>query len=434
MQIISRQSSIARVFSARELDQLCLEIGADLRDAELPAPSQREDHVVYVVTDLAKTGGHSRVLGDFIRAEDAKNHTILISNLLNILKLEEIKDLYAAQGLSIEVAPDVDLAERVRWLQRRLAEIKPRRTYMLLHHFDSVSVAAVQPDLVGELIYFHNCDHSLALGIHIPHALHVDFNAKSFYNCREKERVENNVVWPLVAEDLGHRVDRPFFARGHLTTCSSGGFEKFELTHYYQEQIPYAYRYETLVPHILKASGGTHIHIGTLSDRMLSIIRQGMSELDIPSDRFINIEFVPSLWSTLLELNIDVYIGSFPHGGGKATIEAMGAGMPLIIHSNYRSNFLSVEFEVYEGAVIWRKDLDLIDAVAAFATLSQLQLHARKSRSYYEENHTLELLQEKMSGRATAVLEKPNFHPWSMQAFLDEHAGLLAYVRSRLLA
>ena len=86
------------------------------------------------------------------------------------------------------------------------------------------------------------------------------------------------------------------FARGHLTTCSSGGFEKFELTHYHREQIPYAYRYEKLVPHILKASGGTHIHIGTLSERMLSIIRRGLDELAVSHDRFIHIEYVPNLW------------------------------------------------------------------------------------------------------------------------------------------
>ena len=73
------------------------------------------------------------MLADFIKAEGAPNHTILISNLLNTLKLDEVKDLYPAQ---IEVAPQVELAERVRWMQRRLAEIKPRKTYMLLHHFE----------------------------------------------------------------------------------------------------------------------------------------------------------------------------------------------------------------------------------------------------------------------------------------------------------
>ena len=132
-------------------------------------------------------------------------------------------------------------------------------------------------------------------------------------------------MWPLVAEDLGHRVDRPFLTRGHLTTCSSGGFEKFELTHYHREQIPYAYRYEKLVPHILKASGGTHIHIGTLSERMLSIIRRGLDELAVSHDRFIHIEYVPNLWAALLDLSVDAYVGSFPLGGGRATIEAMGA-------------------------------------------------------------------------------------------------------------
>ena len=159
----------------------------------------------------------------FIRAEDARTITVLISDLLNILKLEEIRGLYAAQGLSIEVAPDVDLAQPVRSLRRRLAEIKPRRTYMLLHQLDSVSVAAVQPDLVGGLIFPQLRITAGAWHSH-PARPARRFQRQELLQLPGKERVENNVVWPLVAEDLGHRVDRPFFARGHLTTCSSGGF------------------------------------------------------------------------------------------------------------------------------------------------------------------------------------------------------------------
>jgi hypothetical protein len=241
-------------------------------------------------------------------------------------------------------------------------------------------------------------------------------------------------VWPLVAEDLGHRVDRPFLTRGHLTTCSSGGFEKFELTHYYREQIPYAYRYEKLVPHILKASGGTHIHIGPLSDRMLAIIRRGLDELAVSHDRFIHIEYVPNLWTALLDLSVDAYIGSFPLGGGRATIEAMGAGLPLIVHANYRSHFFSVQFEVYQGAAIWSNDAELVDAVTAFASPDTLQQHARMSRSYYEANHTLRLLQERMSGRAAAIPAKPDYNRSQMQSFLDEHVDLLTYVNWRVFS
>jgi hypothetical protein len=167
---------------------------------------------------------------------------------------------------------------------------------------------------------------------------------------------------------------------------------------------------------------------------MLSIIRRGLDELAVSRDRFIHIEYVPSLWTALLELGVDAYLGSFPLGGGRATIEAMGAGLPLIIHENYRSHFFSVQFEVYRGAAVWRNDAELIAAVTAFASPGTLQQHARASRSYYEDNHTLRLLQERMSGRVGAMPVKPDHNRSQMQSFLDEHVDLLTYVNWRVFS
>jgi len=112
----------------------------------------------------------------------------------------------------------------------------------------------------------------------------------------------------------------------------------------------------------------------------------------------------------------------------------MGAGLPLIVHANYRSHFFSVQFEVYQGAATWRNDAELIDAVTAFASPNTLQQHARASRSYYEANHTLRLLQERMSGRAGAIPAKPDYNHSQMQSFLDEHVDLLTYVNWRVFS
>ena len=431
--VIARQSSVARVFSARELDLACLAIGRQLRAETPPIPSQeRSDAVVFMVTHLSVTGGHSRVLSDFIEAEQAKEIWILVSNLHDEVAVDEVMDLYRSQGAALQVATAPDLADRVRWLQERLAEIRPRRTYMLLHHFDPVSVAAVQPGLVNELIYFHNCDHSLALGIHIPHALHVDPHAKGFYNCRDREGVRGNVVWPMAIHDQGHRVDRRFCVRGHLTTLTSGGFEKFEFNHY-REQVSYAYRYEELVPHILKASGGTHIHVGVLSERMLAVITQGMEALGVAPDRFIHVGFVPSLWQALLDLEVDVYLGSFPLGGGRASVEAMGAGMPLIIHSNYRSSLLSVEFDVYPDTMMWRTQEELLAYLSGLTELKLIE-HARKSRDHYLKHHHPSVLRALLRDPGNfQPPARPNYQPAHLEAYLDEHTEIVPEVTRKFL-
>ena len=433
-EVILRQSSVARVFSSRELDLACLAMGRALREpaaadaAPADVVSGRSDCIVFLVTHLAATGGHSRVLGDLIEAEAAGEYKILATNLFNKPDAGEVSGLYRSQGVSLEVASDQDFAARVQWLQRRLAAIRPRKTYMLIHHSDSISVAAAQPDLTGELVYFHNCDHSLALGVHIPHALHVDPHAKGFYNCREREGVRGNVVWPLTVHDQGHRADRRFLARGHLTTCTSGGFEKFESRHF-REQVPYAYRYEDAVPYILQASGGTHIHIGKLSPRMLSGIKSGMADLGIAQDRFIHVEFVPSLWKALLDLEVDVYVGSFPLGGGRAVIEAMGAGVPLIIHANYRSCFFTDINEVYPGAMVWDRPPMLLRTLQQLSP-DMLKQHAEKARSFYDRNHRNGLLQAAIAATKQGVLaapQRPEFSGDALQSYLDDNGAAFAH-------
>jgi hypothetical protein len=427
--VISRESSLARVFSSRNLDMACLKIGDELCGSAGSDPAaDRSDCVVFIVTHLAKTGGHSRVLADLMDAEPTKKYRILASNLFNDLEVEAIKRLYPSQSLVVEVAADTDYGSRVRWLQARLAEIRPRKTYMLIHNIDTVAVAAVQPRLTGELVYYHNCDHSLALGVHIPHALHVDPHAKGFYNCRERERVPSNFMWPLTAPDQGHRTNLPFLAHGHLTTCTSGGPEKFGLSNR-RERLSYAYRYEELIPHIIGATGGTHIHIGKLPPEMLSAISHGLKNIDISEERFLHIDYVPSLWQTLLGHKVDVYVGSFPLGGGRASIEAMGAGLPLLIHSNYRSCFLSDANEVYPAALIWDKPGVLFEHIAKLNNMETLRHHSEMARAFYEANHGQSRLRDAVvgaNGHDSIAPRRPSFVGDSLQQYLDENSASFA--------
>jgi len=421
--VILLRTSTARVFSAPELDDLCLRIGArESGPAALVPGDQREDHVVYLVTELARTGGHTRLLRDLIAADGAKRQTILISNITKTTVMADLISLFADSEVTIHMAPSGDLLGCLSWLQMQLAEFRPCRTYILPHHFDAVLIAACQPDLVGRLIYIHNCDHALALGVHLPHTRHVDLHDKGFYHCRETEGLKENVLWPLVVADGPHRAEEPFLVSGHLTTCTSGGTEKFEATHC-AEQVPYLFRYEDVVPLMLRASKGRHVHIGNLPDAMLDRIRDNISAASIPDDRFVYLPFVANLWRALLEHKVDVYVGSFPLGGGRATVEAMGAGLPLIIHSNYRSHFLSVEFEVYEGAMIWREP-DQLAGFLSDLSPDKLADHAGRSRRHYEAHHRPERLRAAMEraaqGAPSDLPPRPAYRPNLLQAYLDE--------------
>jgi hypothetical protein len=419
LDVLGRDSAMARVFSSRELDALCLELGA-LTEASAPGgvdPGQS----VFLVTGVQPTGGHTRVLLDLIVADAAARATVLITNFHQGLTPEAVAEILVPANVRFELAPVGAPSESLKWMQGRLSALRPARTYILQHHFDPICVAAVQPHLVDRLFYFHNCDHSLALGVHLPHATHVDFNAKSYYHCREVEGVADNTVWPLTVDDLG--VPKRVFADGEpLTSCCCGGYEKFEQPHM-AESIPYAIAYEEVVGSILLATGGRHVHVGPLSDGMLARISAVLDRTGISQARFVHVPYAPELTQALVDHRVDVFVGSAPRGGGRAMVEAMAVGLPMLVHSNYRTIFFSAENDVYEGAMIWRTLTDLVDHLVSLDA-EKRSWHAQVSRRFYEANHHPGLLKAAvaatLAGRAGVVPRRPVHVGDALQAYLDE--------------
>lgn len=417
--VISRESSIAKVFTSKQIDELCIALG---RSWPLKRPLTLDDNrAVFLVTAVHTTGGHSRVLRDIIHALAPLHCTVLISGFR--IKSVNINQLFHETAVDVELAPKGNSASRLRWLQKRLFELRPCQTFILQHHHDPLCAAAAQPELTGQLIYFHNCDHSLAIGSHIPHAIHVDFNAKGFYHCRESEGISNNVVWPLVADTKTARHNYPFLVRGHLTTCTCGGFEKFDPSHLIQ-RIPYVLNYPETLATILKTTSGTHIHIGELHSETILAIHSKLAELGIDRDRLILIPFVHDLPIALINNSVDVYLGSFPRGGGRATVEAMGVGMPLVIYSNYRSIFFTDACEVYPGSLIWRTEEELVRHLKTMSSVDQLQKQSRVSRAFFLSRHTPAALaasiKATLSGVSSSPPERPEYTADALQSFLDE--------------
>ena len=87
LQVISRQSSVARVFSSRPLDLLTMNIGASLLHDVRPSGGS-ENHVVYLLTQVGEYGGHGRVLRDLINANLSAKQTLVLSHVAPALTSE----------------------------------------------------------------------------------------------------------------------------------------------------------------------------------------------------------------------------------------------------------------------------------------------------------------------------------------------------------
>lgn len=393
------------VFGSAEMDRFCLAAGALSAQAlKLQAPDGYHDHLaVHLATELYDgQGGHSLALKDVIRARPDLRHVVLVTNLHDRpLPLEGFAaDL--PQTVQVLMAPPMTLRDKLQWLQLQLNALRPGLLTLFSHHYDVAAVGASQPGVAREIAYFHHADHDMALGVYLPHALHVDCTNLSFHKCQHFLGVHNAVYWPLTAPDQGARGAHAFMADGQLRTCSHGSAGKF--------MAPARYDYFDVIFRRLAEVGGSHQHIGMLPDAVVEAFRNRLTAAGIDAARFQHQTPVRSLWAFLRDGGTDLCISSFPFQGAKGLVETQGAGLPVMIQQSTLSKHHSTRDLIYEEALWWETPDDFIRVLAA-QTPGTLAEQARASRRFYEQwHHPRELAYALNSARRTAPCP-PVRHP-----------------------
>ena len=390
-QIFCEPINTARIFGSKLLDGYCQEIGAinwrRIRDNPQLTNGGGEpgNTVVYVASRLYAFGGHTAVLADIIRLGPPTKSFILITGTVGTTDLAAIRHRFEGLAhVSFECAPRGTHLGKLDWLQRKLLDLSPATIWLFNHVQDSVAVAAVQPDAGYRLRYYHHGDHQLCLGVYLNYADHIDPHPMGFHNCRDSLGIQGNRYLPLTVKDQGERpADIESTSGTGLITCTAASPNKI--------QSPYFIHYADVVPELLYNSGGKHIHIGHLSQLTLLRIRRGLRKFGIPGNRFVHIPYVRSVWQALHEHRVDLYVASFPFGGGRTLIEAMGAGAAVALHLHCHSRLLSTFDMAFEGAMLWRNPSELYDYVR-HANAEALKLQGQAARKKYLECYREEVL------------------------------------------
>lgn len=428
--VILDRRSFAKVFAEPGLDAWCQRIGARIVE-QLPIGEgvqevERADCVI-LATELYRTGGHSAVIEDLVRTNRfGPNIVVILTDVSQSADPSIITERFGST-VTGEVAPAGNLADKLRWTVARLYALRPHRLILFNHHHDAVAIAAAQSTLADETVFYHHADHQLCLGVTLEHTLHVDPHTMGFHNCREILGVRQNVFWPLVVEDLGVQ-KLAAEQRAPLRTCSSGSAIKFELD--------YKYQYVDLIPQLLARTGGTHCHIGPLSEGALHKLHVGLAKLSVPRDRFVHIPWVSSVWRALQVQQIDLYLASFPLGGGRVALEVMGAGVPIVGHDCYVSPFFGGTGMFYPEAFTWEIPKQLLDYLGSVER-HQLELESRTARAHYEAHYTFAALTQAIDA-GVAALPPPSLRKHlgdAMQTFLDEvHYALRDHLTAQEIA
>lgn len=373
--------NVGRVFGSAKLDALCQEVGRrNLQQLALgPAPAPDANVAVYIASKLQRSGGHTVALADVIRLSPRRRSVVLITD--NCGRTSRAATEHRLAGLpdvQVEYVPAGGRAAKLDWIQRRLQALAPASVWLFNNHQDSVAVAAVQPDRGYQLHYYHHGDDRLCLGVCLGWGSHYDPLCMPFHNCRETVGVPDNQYLPLVATDLGPRPAGEPFMRSGLVTCTAAGFNKVE--------ADYFVRYVDVVPRLLQQTGGRHVHIGKLSRLARWRLRAGMRRLGVPEDRLTYIPFVPSVWRALHEHHVDLYLTSFPYGGGRTLVEVMGAGVPAIVHRHVASRMIGGFDLAYDEALSWREEEELLAALRRVDPVF-LARQSALARAWYEKYH-----------------------------------------------
>ena len=420
-EVSSHPRALSKVIASPELDEVCRAAGqAMLPNLTRHGRAVNDDVWLFIATYLYDQGGHTRVLEDYIKFADGKKCIVLLTNPANGDPIIHKGDLYTDEverlGASVEICVGGNMAEKLHWLQQKIVDLNPARTFLFNHFYDSIAVAAAEAIAQGTGYLLHHADYRFSLGVYTTCLNHIDFHPAGLCLCRDKIKVANQVYWPLSASDDGVRSVDSFYKNGRLTTGSSGAPAKFA--------PPYPYNYFEYVPQIIAAVDGAHVHIGRLSDEQIATVHQGLDERNLPRERFIHVPNVLSVWRALIEYGVDVYLPSFPVGGNKATLEAMGSGTPIISHvgmGDYRY-LLGGDFIMYPDALRWRNPDELGAALGAMQSLDLLQKHRLQSRAHYDASFSESLARQAINSSDLPYSSIPDFqlatfNPMSLQDF-----------------
>lgn len=390
-EIIGDPLIVSNGFGSFMLDDLCQRVGL-ISLSKLPRPIApivpRADGacIVYVATKLQKSGGHTRVIFDLIAANPNNKHIILSTELLGASDIGYLDGFVnCSDNIKYELSDNKSFLTKLKWLQSRLLELDPSKVYLFNHHQDSVAVAAVQQSMGLDVMFCHHGDHHLCLGVFLANVSHIDLHAPGYHHCRHVLGINNGYL-PLVVNDMGSRSeDAAFMSAGSLVTCTVGRANKIEQ--------PYFIDYCDVIPSLLKATKGRHIHIGRLSPWALLKIRFFMVLNRVEFNKFEYVPWTPVVWKALQEYKVDLYISSFPYVGILTLIEAMGSGTPVAVHRHIFSRILSGVDVVYPEAPTWRYPEELI-AICRNMTREKLANMGKIGRIQYEKFHDIKHLKD----------------------------------------
>lgn len=348
--------------------------------AEIGETSFEHGPDVYLATMVYSNGGHTPLIGDFVKALDPEatsSHLILTQQGGEDHEplAEKIRIRTHIPQANITHLKGETFADRLEDLVAHLGRLKPRRLFLFHHYNDPLACVVAHPLLAKQSVLVHHADSLPSLGLHLPGIQMIDLHPSGAATSRMLGL--NTSLLLLTSPDPGPRPPG-FLKRGHLVTASSGSGHKYE--------SDYVYSYEEAVALILQTTGGWHVHIGPLKVAILDQIKALLEKANVPWERFIYVPWAPSVAQALWDHDCDLYLSSFPIDGARTNAEVLAAAIPHLRHSMRLNDELQYDLAIKDG-LVWRTWDDLKNVLREMSDQTALERKSREMRAAYESMH-----------------------------------------------
>lgn len=356
-----------------ELDELA-------RKASLivaPSYSRTADSklLVHVASVVHPTGGHTRVIEDIAAALPEYRHVLIITGMGNLapMELPPLMPRFQELHLQVHLLKAPDWTEKVRELSSLVAAVGPLAVLQHAHYADSIAFVGVAGQ-GPRVLFLHQCDHFASLGAYRTDYTHIDLTPACHRICASHPHLRASLL-NLTVKDMG---TVPLVGCHPIIGATCGA------PHKYLGSTEFSYA--QLLAALFSAGVHQILHIGDVPEAQKNQIRADITANGQDAERVVFLPNTPSLAAKLVEIAPDFYLISHPVGSGKAAVEAMSVGLP-ILHARPVSALPLLVADMTFGTSVLASTLEQIPSAVHCLEADKSTL-AERSRAVYVQHYS----------------------------------------------
>ena len=332
------------VFRYEPMEDLLQNIGTNfIVDKE---ESYTKNTFLHIMTKASVTGGHTRVVENFIN--NRKNYDESHSILLVSQNIEE-KPSFIQEIESDEHFFDLsslNILEKIK----KISFLANQYEYIVLHHhmYDIVPIIALSQFKDTKKIFAYNhADHLYWVGSSIiTGSFEMSSDGMNF--SKHRRGIENTILLPIPLEQKNKIVDLNLKKRLNISlekkiVLTIGSMDRFRTN---------GYSYKDMLNHVLEDDKIVFIIIGNHTKEFWK---------DLWNHENIRFEgLVPKEKLEEYYAIADIYVDTFPMGGGTATLDAICYNIPSIKIKHIFFEFDSLKPFVVDKEDVAEKIIDLL--------------------------------------------------------------------------